>query len=72
MTQQKLLFPEVHWPVGDDKRKDHVTLHARDISPNNDPEDKVVFDKVTFIKCDFEGDFTNYTPTFKGCKFDFL
>lgn len=63
-------FPYSSWPQQDDKRREHVTLGNDAFSEAWDPDDKVVFSDITFLKCDFEGDFTDYTPTFKGCRFE--
>lgn len=61
-------FPYSQWPQAVNERCEHVTLSIRHFPWKLD--DKVVFSNVSFARCDFEGDFTQFTPTFKGCKFE--
>ncbi|MCZ7452318.1 pentapeptide repeat-containing protein [Rhizobium rhizogenes] len=63
------VFPYSTWPEAVNERREHVTLSIRHFPW--ELQDKVVFSKVNFSKCDFEGDFTSFTPTFKGCKFEY-
>ncbi|MDR6632291.1 uncharacterized protein YjbI with pentapeptide repeats [Phyllobacterium sp. 1468] len=63
-------FPEDTWPKTPNQRKDHVTLTSGKFLKTWQRDEKIVISNVIFDKCDFLGDFTSATPTFKNCEFD--
>ncbi len=62
------VFPFQDWPTQEGERREHGTLSVAQLTKK--PDDKVVFNAVTFSRSDFEGDFTDYTPTFKFTIFE--
>lgn len=63
-------FPDSDWKFVEEKSRHHVTLTASNFLNSFDTHDKYVIDSINFDKCDFFGDFSEATPSFKKCVFE--
>lgn len=63
-------FPNRNWKVFEKSRNYHVTLSAKNFLSIIKSFEKEVVSEVSFCFCDFDGDFSASSPSFKGCEFD--
>ncbi|WP_156634356.1 pentapeptide repeat-containing protein [Methylobacterium sp. Leaf113] len=63
-------FSEAPWRILGDKRNYHSVLTARNLLVQLANFDREVIQSASFESCDFDGDFSQSSPSFKKCVFD--
>lgn len=63
-------FPATRWNINRNDRNYHLTLRSVNFIEQIESFEKEIIVDVTFCACDFDGDFTQASPSFKNCEFD--